>query len=188
MKTKFVLIVALTVALSKSAESQSEDDGDRYNPLIRLLKQLRRRDRYRNHYNSYNKEETTVAPAASNVDTLSIEPANRIANSNSNLDQDAIKKLIADSQAQSPSSGSVSGSNVDSTTRRPDLIYDPIVVTKVPAQRIEQINRGVSTILGGVGGGSLEQILRGSFMFTRNENVRTVANNVLDSIFGRRTQ
>ena len=164
---------------------QSEDDGDRYNPLIRLLKQLRRRDRYRNHPNSYNREETTPATAASNIDTLSVEPANRIANSNSNLDQDAIKKLIADSQAQS--SGSAGVSNLE-PTKRPDLIYDPIAVTKVPAQRIEQINRGVSTILNGVGGGSLEQILRGSFMFTRNENVRNVANNVLDSIFGRRTQ
>jgi len=48
------------------------------------------------------------------------------------------------------------------------------------------VNTGVSTILDGVGKGSLAEVLRGSFAFTRNPNVKNIANNVIDSIFGRR--
>ncbi len=48
-----------------------------------------------------------------------------------------------------------------------------------------RVNNGVETILGGVGSGRLSDILRGSFMFTRNENVRTISNPIIDAIFGR---
>jgi len=57
-----------------------------------------------------------------------------------------------------------------------------------PPYPIEQVNRGVSTILNGVRSLDLGQILRGAFVFPRNENVRSVANNVIDSIFGNARQ
>ena len=170
------------------------DDDDNYTPLIRLLHQLRRRERYRNYLNSYYREETTAGTASTAQDTVTAEPSNRISNSqagsgaDSFSNPDAIRKLIQDSQSQTAGGGSSSSVSNFDTTRRPALVYDPLPVTKVPVQRIEQINRGVSTILNGVGSASLDQILRGSFMFTRNENVRSVANNVLDAIFGRRNQ
>jgi len=56
--------------------------------------------------------------------------------------------------------------------------------TRYEPFRIERINRGVSTILNGVRMGSLEEILRGSFMFTRNNNVRDVSDSVISSVFG----
>jgi len=68
-------------------------------------------------------------------------------------------------------------------------IYEPLpaYVPKAPYD-LGNVNRGVSTILGGVGQGRLSDILRGSFMFTRNDRVKSVANSVIDSIFGRREE
>ena len=103
-------------------------------------------------------------------DNVTAEPATRIVNT-AGSDLDAIRKRIQDSENQDGSSVSLA------TTRR----------TRIPAERIEDINRGISTILNGVGGASVEQILRGPFMFPMSNNVRCVANNVLDSIFGRRS-
>ena len=56
----------------------------------------------------------------------------------------------------------------------------------LPPYDLTKVNTGVSTILQGVGQGSLAEILRGSFAFTRNDNVASVANTVIDSIFGKR--
>jgi hypothetical protein len=57
-----------------------------------------------------------------------------------------------------------------------------------PPYDLQRVNDGVSTILGGVGSLRLSEILRGSFMFTRNNRVRDVANTVIDSIFGPRPE
>jgi len=53
---------------------------------------------------------------------------------------------------------------------------------------IDRVNEGLSTILRGVGTLRLSEILRGSFVFTSNQNVRDVANNVIDNIFGKRDE
>ncbi len=68
--------------------------------------------------------------------------------------------------------------NLTTTTNKP--------TTYKPPDNLDNVNRGVSTILNGVSKGKLSEILRGSFMFTRNEKVKKVANNVLDAIFGPR--
>ncbi|OXA40191.1 hypothetical protein Fcan01_25004 [Folsomia candida] len=50
--------------------------------------------------------------------------------------------------------------------------------------KIDRINTGVSTILKGVMSLDLAKILRGAFIFPKNEKVKSVANHVIDTIFG----
>jgi len=56
----------------------------------------------------------------------------------------------------------------------------------LPPYPIEQVGKGVGTIINGVKKFDLGEILRGSFSFTTNENVKSVAGSVIDSIFGGR--
>jgi len=53
---------------------------------------------------------------------------------------------------------------------------------------MSNIKNGVTTILRGVSTFKLSEILRGSFMFTKNQQVRDVANSVIDTIFGERNE
>ncbi|CAG7833504.1 unnamed protein product [Allacma fusca] len=206
MNMSAILLIGLITVASAIASPHHSDEDDRYTPLIRLLKQLRRRDRYQNYYNDDSQAAisnspntaTSSAPITSTSDVQTTEflgqrPQSQSYNtknynSGSFSSPDQIRKILGQSQQASSQSTSQSLGDIGNLDNLPS--YKPIPsypVTAVPPQRIEQINRGVSTILNGVGQGSLDQILRGSFMFTRNENVRSVANTVLDSIFGRRT-
>ncbi|OXA45930.1 uncharacterized protein LOC110856596 [Folsomia candida] len=49
---------------------------------------------------------------------------------------------------------------------------------------IDRVNNGVSTILEGVMSLDLAKILRGAFIFPKSNKVKSVANNVIDTIFG----
>jgi len=62
--------------------------------------------------------------------------------------------------------------------------YTGILNGTNPILNMTRINEGIRTILHGISNFRLSDILRGSFMFTNNEDVRTVGNGVVDSIFG----
>ena len=166
-------------------------------PLIKLLKQIRRANRYSaynrnddgtdatasataqaqavaassssNNNNNYNTNRDPVVT----TDFLGQRPQSSSSNNNDNRynsnsnsfsSPEQIQKIIQQSQ-QSSSSSSSASSFIPGLGNLGNL--PSASGTSVPPQRISEINRGVSTILSGVGSGSLERILRGSFQFTR---------------------
>jgi len=169
----FTVLGILTVA---AAAPQPHHRDGAIDPVIEFLKQLRKARKHSGGGILGNREEDGASSQQGGFNTQSQQS------------QQVVPILFPSGGGSS--SGGNSGLNSQSSPN------DQRITLQIPAnfpitpsptsspQDIQRINSGVSTILNGVRSFDLGQILRGAFIFPQNNNVKSVANNVLDTIFG----
>jgi len=205
MIRKLLVIMTVVASINDSAEGSPSPHhhDDEYDPIIRLLKEARKQRKYerggiiRESASAQNSQFQFPSSSGSNSGGgggNSGSPPNPILTPGSGNGGSGNFGTIG-----SAISGAIPPAGGSSSNYPPILPNFPsgsqIIgqlggsnLPRPPSYPIEQVNRGVSTILNGVRSLDLGQILRGAFVFPRNENVRSVANNVIDSIFGNARQ
>ncbi|CAL8142387.1 unnamed protein product [Orchesella dallaii] len=191
-----------TNKLQNSAEGSPHNHNDPYTPYIRLLKELRKQRKYGSSFSPIRDGGDGVLGSASSNSQFQF-PSNGGGGGNGGGNSGGggsgggspPNPILTPGNGGGSSGGSSIGSFIPPAAGGSSN-YPPIFPTipsgsqiagqlgVLPPYPIEQVNRGVGTILQGVRSLDLGQILRGAFIFPRNENVRNVANNVLDNIFG----
>jgi len=181
-------------SITNSAEGSPHHHNDPYTPYIRLLKEIRKQRKYGGGSFSPIRDGDGVLGSASSNPQFQL-PSGGGGNSGGGNSGGGGGSPPNPILTPGNGGGSSGGSNVGSFIPGSSN-YPPVFPTipsgsqiigqlgTLPPYPIEQVNRGVGTILQGVRSLDLGQILRGAFVFPRNENVRNVANNVLDNIFG----
>jgi hypothetical protein len=188
LRLNFVLFGMFTVA----SLTQAHSHDDPYSPLITFLKDLRKA---RKHSRLSTGNGGGIRDGGNNG-----QSQENIGSSVSNSDTSSIRVGVSDGGSSSNSNSNYNNNNNNNFNNNNDNNRAPLTNAQLeqvlaqaaaqlptsPPYDITRVNTGVSTILNGVGSGSLAEILRGSFTFTRNNNVQSVANTVIDSIFGTR--
>jgi len=190
---RFTLGLFAILGIMTVTQASPHHRDDPYSPVIDFLKQLRKARKH-SGAGGVSSAASGIFPGASSG---SSSLPSGIFGGGSGGGRD-VENIPAESQTSTPilfpsggssssGSSSSSGGNSDRITiqlpsnLQPNLNRPP---SSSSPQDIQRINSGVSTILSGVRSFDLGQILRGAFIFPANNNVKSVANNVLDSIFG----
>jgi len=187
VKISICSLVLVLGVLVDAAPSPHHHRDDSLTPVITFLKQLRKA----------RKDAGGVGVAAGSIlggnredDPLSSGEISLPSSSAGQSQQSGTVTPIlipSSSGGSSISNGGGSSNNGDRITVQFPSNFNPIQ-QRPPSpsspEMIQRVNTGVSTILNGVGNFDLGQILRGAFTFPSNNNVKTVANNVIDTIFG----
>lgn len=164
------------------------DRDDQYESIIRLLKEARRQDRRdyeRQRVQSGSSQLPFIQLPSSSGSNSGSSGGSNGGGGSSNPPHPILRPTNNGGNfgtVGSTISGITNGGGSSNFPQLPNFPGGSLVTP--PPYPIEQVNRGVNTILNGVRSFDLAQILRGAFVFPRNENVRSVANNVIDTIFG----
>jgi len=181
-KISICSLVLVLGVLVDGAPSPHHHQDDSLTPVITFLKQLRKA----------RKDAGGAGLAAGGIlggnredDPLSSGEILLSSGSAGQSQSQAVTPILIPSSSGSTSSSGASSNNGDRITIQLPSNFQP---QRPPSpsspEMIQRVNTGVSTILNGVGNFDLGQILRGAFTFPSNNNVKTVANNVIDTIFG----
>jgi len=180
----FFLLLGVLVDAAPSPHHHREDS---LTPVIAFLKQLRkaRKDAGGGGVGSVggilgNREDDPLSLVEIPL-TSSSGQIGQISQSQSQSQTETPILIPSSSGGGSSSGGSNNGDRIP--IQFPNFVQQQPQRPSSP-EMIQRVNTGVSTILNGVGNFDLGQILRGAFTFPSNNNVKTVANNVIDTIFG----
>ncbi|ODM97337.1 hypothetical protein Ocin01_09347 [Orchesella cincta] len=212
MIRKLLVIMTVVASITNSAEGSPHGHNDPYKPVIRLLKEIRKQRKYGGSgFSPIREGDGGLFGSASNSQFQFPSNFNGYNNGGGNNgggnnggnngggNGGGSGGGSPPNPILTPGSGSSGSSGIGSfipPAAGGSSNYPPIFPTipsgsqiagqlgVLPPYPLEQVNRGVGTILQGVRSLDLGQILRGAFIFPRNENVRSVANNVIDNIFG----
>jgi hypothetical protein len=169
--------------LIQSSIPQPHHGNDPYTPVISFLKQLRKARKHGGGGILGNREEEGIAAGSGSSEGFLNQE-----NSSGGGNKPSVPILFPSGGGGGSSSGGSRESDRDRITIQLPANF-PHQSQPQPSspQDIQRINSGVSTILNGVKNFDLAGILRGAFIFPHGpsgNNVKTVANNVIDTIFG----
>jgi len=182
---KILAIMTVVGSITNTSEASPHHHNDPYRPLLNELRQARRYSR-EGQDGLYNVASNGQAPQYQQYPS----------NSGSRAGSGASTPILTPGSSAGGSGGSfqvipVAGGSSNYRPQFPNIPSGSQIGGQIvgafptrPPYPIQQVNNGVSTILNGVKSFDLGQILRGAFIFPRNENVKSVATTVLDTIFG----
>jgi len=189
---RFTLGLFAILGIMTVTQAAPHHRDDPYSPVIDFLKQLRKAQKHSGSgvssassgiFPGVSSSSSGIFPGASNSGIFGGSGGGRDTE-NVPAESQTSTPILFPSSGGSQSQSSSSGGNSDRITIQLPSNLQPGNRPPSSPQDIQRINSGVSTILSGVRSFDLGQILRGAFIFPANNNVKSVANNVLDSIFG----